>query len=104
MAIKPSPVQHYLSSCESYKSNFKCSNFSVTDSGKNDYEVTVEEALHIKFNRPTITKQLFIQGTSFVLSIFSNYAALPVQHEEHFKGSVGILSGNTWLCLQIFRS
>ena len=43
--------------------------FSVIDSGKNDYENTVKEALYIRFKRRTIQKQLFTQGTSFVLSI-----------------------------------
>ena len=67
----PSAVLNHLSSCETCKSNFSCNNFSITESGKNDYDITLKEALHIKFKRPTINKQLFTQGTSFVVSIFS---------------------------------
>ena len=40
--------------------------FSVIDSGKNDFEVTIKEAFHIKFSKPIMNKQLFTQG-SFVL-------------------------------------
>ena len=40
------------------------------DSGKNDFEVTSKEALHIKFKKPTINIQLFSQGSSFVLNVF----------------------------------
>ena len=40
------------------------------DSGKNDFEVTIEEALHIKFKKPTINRQLFNQESSFVLNVF----------------------------------
>ena len=53
-----------LSSCETCKSNFSCNNFSIIDSGKNDYEITVKEALHNKFKKPTINRQLFTQDTS----------------------------------------
>ena len=44
--------------------------FSVIDSGKNDFEVTIKEAFHIKFSKPIMNKQLFIQGSSFVLNVF----------------------------------
>ena len=40
------------------------------DSGKNDFEVTIKEALHIKFKKPTINRQLFSQGSSFVSNVF----------------------------------
>ena len=52
------------------KSNFSCNNFSVIDSGKNDFEVTIKEAFHIKFSKPIMNKQLFTQGSSFVLNVF----------------------------------
>ena len=39
----PSAVYNHLSSCETCKSNFSCNNFSIIDSGKNDYEITVKE-------------------------------------------------------------
>ena len=51
-----------------------------------DYEITVKEALHIKFKRPTVNKQLFTQGTPFVLSIFLVIGQLCMDmHEEQFK-------------------
>ena len=37
--------------------------------GKNDYEITVKDALHIKFKKPTINQQLFTQGSSFLLNV-----------------------------------
>ena len=30
----------------------------------------IKEALHIKFKKPTINRQLFSQGSSFVLNVF----------------------------------
>ena len=66
----PSAVCNHLSSCETCRSNFSCNNFSIIDSGKNDYEITVNEALHIKFKKPTINRQLFTRGASFVLNVF----------------------------------
>ena len=59
-----SAVFNHLSSCETCKSNFSCKNFSIIDSGKNDYEITFKEALHTKFKKPAINRQLFTQGTS----------------------------------------
>ena len=37
---------------------------------KNDFEIAVKEALHIKFKKPTINRQLFTQASSFVLNVF----------------------------------
>ena len=69
----PSAVSNHLSSCETCKLNFSCDSFSITDSGKNDFEITIKEALHIKFKKPTINRQLFSQGSSFVLNVFLVY-------------------------------
>ena len=69
----PSAVSNHLSSCETCKSTISCNQiiqFLIIDSGKNDYEITVKEALHIKFKKPTINRQLFTQGSSFVLNVF----------------------------------
>ena len=66
----PSAVFSHLSSCETCKSNFSRNSFLIFDSGKNDYEITVKEALHIKFKKPTINRQLFTQGSSFVSNVF----------------------------------
>ena len=66
----PSAVSNHLSSCETCKLNFSCDSFSIIDSGKNDFEITIKEALHIKLKKPTINRQLFTQGSSFVLNVF----------------------------------
>ena len=55
---------------EHCKLNFSCDIFSIIDSGKNDFEITIKEALHIKFKKPTINRLLFCQGSSFVLNVF----------------------------------
>ena len=44
--------------------------FLIIDSGKNDFQVPVKEALHIIFKKPTINRQLFSQGSSFALNLF----------------------------------
>ena len=63
-------VFSHLSSCETCKSSFSCNSFLIIESGKNDFEITVKEGLHIKFKKPAINRQLFIQGSSFVLNVF----------------------------------
>ena len=65
-----SAIYSHLLTCETCKSSFSCNNFSVIDSGKNDFEVTIKEAFHIKFSKPIMNKQLFTQGSSFVLNVF----------------------------------
>ena len=65
-----SAVFNHLSSCETYKSNFSCDSVSIIDSLKNQFEITVKEAPHIKFKKPTINRQLFTHGSSFVLNVF----------------------------------
>ena len=54
-----SAVSNHLTSCETCKLNFSCDSFSITDSGKNDFEVTIKEALHIKFKKPTMGRLLY---------------------------------------------
>ena len=65
-----SAIYSHLLSCETCKSNFSCNNFSVIDSCKNDFEVTIKEAFHIKFSKPIMNKQLFTPRSSFVLNVF----------------------------------
>ena len=68
----PSATFNHLSTCETCKSSFSCDSFSIIDSGKNDFKITVKEALHIKFKKPTINRQLllFTLVSSFVLNVF----------------------------------
>ena len=51
-----SAVSNHLSSCETCKLNFSCDSFSIIDSEKNDFEITVKEVLHIKVKKPTIDR------------------------------------------------
>ena len=66
----PSAVSNHLSSCETCKLNLSCDSFWIIDSDKNDFEITIKEARYIKFKKPTINRQLFTQGSSFVLNVF----------------------------------
>ena len=64
-----SVVYAHISSCVECQSDFsKC--FQRVDSGRNDIEVTIKEALHIKFSTPKLNEQLFNCGLSFALNIF----------------------------------
>ena len=65
-----SAINDHLSSCETCKSNYSSNLFKILDNGKNDFEITIKEALHIKGSKPQLNKQLFTQGASFVLNIF----------------------------------
>ena len=66
-----SAIKDHLSSCEMCQSEYSChKNFSVICSGRNDSEISIKEALHIKLRQPNLNKQLFTHGTSFVLNIF----------------------------------
>ena len=42
------------------------------DSGKKDFGVTIKEALHIKFKKPTINRQLISDGSSYVLNVLQS--------------------------------
>ena len=66
----PSAIHEHLLSCQTCKLNFSHNCFDVIDSGKNNFETTVKEALHIKLKKPLLNKQLFSHGSSFVLNLF----------------------------------
>lgn len=65
-----SAISDHLKSCDTCKRDFSYNSFSILDRGKNDLEITIKEALHIKSKKPNLNKQLFSQGSSFVLNIF----------------------------------
>ena len=65
-----SAIHDHLLTCESCKSEYSFNSFKILDSGKNDFETTIKEALHIKHSKPNLNKQLFCQGASFLLNIF----------------------------------
>ena len=66
----PSAIHSHLELCETCRKDFSCNLFSVLDTGKNDFEITIKEALHIKSKKPKLNKQLCTQGSSFLLNIF----------------------------------
>ena len=63
-----------LDSCGQMSSSFTNVNliysFRVIDTARNDFKVTIKEALHIKNSKPALNRQLFNSGSSFVLNIF----------------------------------
>ena len=56
--------------CRVCHSNYSIDQFSVVETGKSDNEISIKEALHIKYKKPSLNNQLFTQGSSFVLNIF----------------------------------
>ena len=52
--------------CAMCKTNRSVNSFSMVDFGNNDLAINIKEALHIKLKRPTLSKQLYNFGTSFV--------------------------------------
>ena len=67
----PSTIKEHLSSCTTCKDNYSCNSFKVTDSANSDFEVSIKEALHIKYKNRNLNKQLSTQGRSFMLKIFT---------------------------------
>ena len=65
-----SAIHEHVSGCAVCQSSFSAERFRRVDSGKNDMEVTIKEALHIKLSQPKLNKKLFNSGSSFVLNIF----------------------------------
>ena len=65
-----SAIRDHLQSCEPCKSSYSCDSFSIICSGRNDNEISIKEALHIKYRKPKLNRQLYTQGSSFVLNIF----------------------------------
>ena len=65
-----SAIKDHLARCQVCSTDHSCKNFSIITTGKNDFEITFKEALHIKNKQPNINKQLCSQSTSFLLKIF----------------------------------
>ena len=65
-----SAVSNHLKICSYCREDFSCKMFDVIGFGRNDMEITIKEALLIKSKRPNLNKQLFMNGSSFVLNIF----------------------------------
>ena len=65
-----SAIYEHLGSCDSCKSKFSCESFKILDHGKNNLDISVKEAIHIKYNKPSLNTQLYTNGSSFILNIF----------------------------------
>ena len=65
-----SAIYDHLNICVPCKSKFSINNFSILDRGNNDFEVSIKEALYIKSTKPDLNKQLFNNGSTFILNIF----------------------------------
>ena len=71
LTISNSAIKQHIEkcpSCQSAESQFD--NFSVIDSGRNDFETTIKEALNIKSSNPSLNKQLFASGSLYTLELF----------------------------------
>ena len=85
------------------QSNFSCNIFfSIIDSGQNDHEITVKEALHNNLRGQLSTNNCLHKGPHLYFLLIRQLC-LPM-HEEQFKGLVRILSGNICLCLHMLKS
>ena len=68
---RDSAIKTHISTCNACQQSYSCANnFSILDKGKNDFEITIKEALYIKSNRPRLNKQLSTNGISFLLNLF----------------------------------
>ena len=65
-----SAIHDHISSCEACNSKISTKSFNIIDSGTDDFDITIREALHIKSTKPILNRQLFSQGASFILNIF----------------------------------
>ena len=65
-----SAVRDHLSSCPTCQSEYSSSSFRVIDTARNDFEVTIKEALHIKNSKPALNRQLFNSGHPLYLIFF----------------------------------
>ena len=65
-----SAIHEHLNNCSACKHDYSIDSFRVIDGGNCDMSVSIKEAMHIKLKKPTLNKQLFNLGSSFVLGIF----------------------------------
>ena len=65
-----SAIHDHISVCKQCKESISCDSFKILDSGRNDFEISVKEALHIRYKKPSLNKQLYTNGASFILNVF----------------------------------
>ena len=64
-------VSQHLRSCQSCREEATLNNFTVIASGRSDFDISIKEALFIRYEKPRINNQLFQQGSSFYLNVFN---------------------------------
>ena len=65
-----SAVYDHLNGSQVCKDRFSVDLFKILESGRNDVETTIKEALYIKSHKPMLSRELYTQGSSFILNIF----------------------------------
>ena len=68
---RPSAIRsHLIDSVHECKESFDINNFRILNTGKDDFELYIKEALYIKYRKPYLNKQLNHNGACFALNIF----------------------------------
>ena len=62
-------MRHLLECNECCKSDLN-ENFNILDTGRGDFDLKIKEALYIKYNNPNLNRQIFQQGSSYLLKVF----------------------------------
>ena len=68
---RPSAIHsHLINSNHNCKQSFEINKFRILNTGRNDFELYIKEALYIKYRKPYLNKQLKYNGASFALKVF----------------------------------
>ena len=63
-------ISEHLKLCESCKKDINIKSFKIIKKCSNEYETKIHEALQIKKINPKLNKQLYANGSSFLLNVF----------------------------------
>ena len=63
-------ISEHLKLCESCKKDSNVKSFKIIKKCSNEYETKIHEALQIKKINPKLNKQLYANGSSFLLNVF----------------------------------
>ena len=64
-------VEYHVNSClNCTKSDLYVSNFKVIKKCNTDFEAKIQQALLIKKFNPTLNRQLYLSGSSFLLNVY----------------------------------
>jgi hypothetical protein len=62
-----SPIHSHINDCHVCQNS---PNFEILDSGRNDFNLKIKEALYIKYRKPSLNTQIFQNGSQYSLNIF----------------------------------